>query len=640
MPTGIEELGMISLLIGMGIAVAGDYIIEMVEPDPDIPKPPPDVPKPSTTYLNETFNFLIEETFNTPTITPEIRPIYIPEGNKKQPNLPNIPNPPAVPNRRLPKEADGQNDTLTKRQKSISVAKAATDMKLGGLLHSPISKKELEIRQANSPDLNKVLADANKKSAENFALWLAQQSGTLTEEDELKIEKLGGSVPIWDCAALVTPQFLSGFEGEIGLLIGLEGLHAIASEFRNQRYNAFLPVTGIIPKKYKIKTFTPKNKRTYKEGKTDYAALSNSALSGVAKVLGVDEFPVTVPKSLIGHKPEELNKIYDSQIEALKAEKGRVNSKKLKKIFDKAIKEIEEMKVTELKLMGQEGVEPPTLSYFGDESYTTLKNLPQQNSWIVKVLDELLGNFPISIKIQDSDLLKVGDQTQTMRLPNIAETLAEQMGILMLTQTQLDLISNTVVRGLLETGQAKKLSLLNYYLLDCLRDYAGFKTKENIIEMEYSYNPFASDKEKEFEDKENGKGVTKQEEDPDWEKKSFSERLLTPKNVKIAVEEIDQKENLVNDLLKLRESYSIIKAALTRPVKDEQQLRKHFENLAKAMEDEPDKSNKDEFDRFLDKAELGFTQDGTTSHPDQPYGRPYDQRPQIKRLTKKNRKEK
>lgn len=607
MPAPIVAGAAATAIVGGMVA---DFIYDSIKGDPALaPGELPENPKPTNTTLNEQFNINTVNQYNTtnynispPSISPGVKVIYVPTGNKKQPTVNiNIKAPPTVPNRRLPKEADGQNATQTPSQKSISVSKAATEMELGGLLHFPISTKEMEIRQAVGPDLGQKVREANEKSAKNFGLWMAQQSGTLTEQEEKDLEAMGGGVPVWDCAALITPQFLSGFEGEIGFLIGLEGLHAIASEFRNQRYNAFLPVTGIIPQKYKITTFTPQNNRTYKEGKAQYngkaAFITNAGLNGVSSVLGVDEFPISVPRSFVNHTDAELDKILDKKIQLLGQERTRTTDDKLKKAIEAAIEDCEAQKQ-------------------GKSVYQTLGNIPQQTSWLARVLDEVLGSYPFSITLRDSDLIKVGDQEKTVKVPNIAESLAELQGLGIVNHAATELSLNFLIRILTETGVGRMQTVKNYYLLDVIRDWLGVRTKDKNIDVQFSYDPLF---------------ILQDDPNTSDEFAKFLQAKMAP----VQIEEIDEQITLRKQWDTIDQIFMLCKTYMTRPVKDADSLVKYIKDAAEALRQDKvkDGDGADDFDNFLRLIEKGGVDLPGNTLDNKPYGRDYDQRPRTNRLT-------
>lgn len=559
--------------------------------------------------LNEQINInTVNQTNNTvynvnpPSISPGTRVIYVPTSNGKQPSVEiDIDPPPKVPPRRLPKEADGQNETKTKGKKSISVAVAATDLKLGGLLHIPFTTKEIEIKQAKPVDLVGKVTEANKKSAKNFGLWLALQSGTMTEEDEEELEKLGGAIPIWDCTALITPQQLSGFGGKVGFFIGLEGLHSIAAELKRLKRNAFMEVTGFIPKKYKIKEDNSSVTRAYEEGKTSFdgkaLVLTSSGISGLHSALGVDEFPISVPRSFVNHTDEELDKILDKKIQLLAQERERTDDAKLIKAIDAAIADCQAQKQ-------------------GKSIYQVLNNLPQQTSWLARVLDEVLGSYPFSITLKDSDLIKLGDQEKTVKVPNVAEALAELTGLSIVNHAATELSVNFLIRVLTETGIGRMQTVKNYYLLDVIRDWLGVRTNDKTTEVQFAFDPTFT-----------------LEDDPNTSDE-FA-KFLTPKKVPVQIEEINENITLRKTVQKIEELHLMCKTYMTRKADSKEDLVKYVKEAAEALSGKGDQKEGDDFDEFLRLVETGGVNQPGNSLNNQPYGRDYDQRPRTRRISDK-----
>jgi hypothetical protein len=146
--------------------------------------------------------------------------------------------------------------------------------------------------------------------------------------------------------------------------------------------------------------------------------------------LGLNDYPVYVPKSL-KNMPKD-----PQEIEELQALLNNVANSNNKGDYD-AMVESDVFK----KYM-----EP-------------LPHLTRYQSWQSKTLDELLGSFPIDIHIEDSDLIRVGDQSVDISLPNIAESLAEIIGLLLGSKSLIEANLNASLRGLGEIFSNRLTSL-------------------------------------------------------------------------------------------------------------------------------------------------------------------------------------
>jgi len=526
-----------------------------------------------------------------PTIAPPPRVIYVPTGNGYRPDVDiTIKNPPIIPPRRLPKEADGQSPTKTPKKRSISIKTALYDEIHGQLLTFPITQKPVLFKEYELDGFAEKMRLILETSANYFGNWLAVQQGETLPKEYPK-------PTLFDGTALITPNYLAGLSGNIGLMYGTKALAMLASAYQVSRKNAYQPVSGYVPLEIQISI----------EDIPDFdpffltdPEIENSGLGKIRTAVGGMEFPIAVPRSLIQHTDADLDKILDQKIKLLKAEKGKhPEASKLGRAIKDAIEEAQKQKE-------------------GKEVYRTLENIPQQISWMVSVLDEVLGSFPVSITLKDSDLIKVGEEEQKIRVPNIAESLAELTGMALLNHSATELSINTLVRILCETGTGRQQSIKNYYLLDVIRDYLGCATQEKQIQVPFAYDPVL---------------------DLGKDQKDEFAKFLTPKTVDIDIEELDEKQSLQRWLVQIDSIYALCRAYMTRPARNKTEVYKYLKDIASqfiSIADDNGNTPPDEFDQFLERIETGFTtQDGNTLE-NKPYGRDYTERPRIVRLTKKN----
>ena len=131
---------------------------------------------------------------------------------------------------------------------------------------------------------------------------------------------------------------------------------------------------------------------------------------------------------------------------------------------------------------------PKTLQGSSKET-TSIKNISQLIIQIHKYLDETLGQWPVNLKIPDTDLTTPGDQeSPTISLPNIAELLAELYGAELQSQIQ-----NSDKR--LELGMAAEIESLKKalfamdYALESIIDYFGFKDDFETQKLKLAFSP-------------------------------------------------------------------------------------------------------------------------------------------------------
>ncbi len=108
-------------------------------------------------------------------------------------------------------------------------------------------------------------------------------------------------------------------------------------------------------------------------------------------------------------------------------------------------------------------------------------------AWFAERFDETVGEFEITIEVDDADLTKEGKQTQTIRLPNLAESIAEMFSMMIHFNINNELILNIVNRTLIESGQIKQSEFKTYSALNALIDYVGFHTSSEVQKMPLSF---------------------------------------------------------------------------------------------------------------------------------------------------------
>lgn len=144
-----------------------------------------------------------------------------------------------------------------------------------------------------------------------------------------------------------------------------------------------------------------------------------------------------------------------------------------------------------LKKLGDEDLPAsvPALLTKPDSGNIQIQNLAQFISYTVKQLDALAGKYPIDIQIEDSDLTQEGNQTQELKIPNIAEALAEILGILLILRSESDANLSATVRGMIEAGSAKQAATLAVDYGKANAEFLGYKGKQVKTTIPMAFNP-------------------------------------------------------------------------------------------------------------------------------------------------------
>lgn len=242
------------------------------------------------------------------------------------------------------------------------------------------------------------------------------------------------------------------------------------------------------------------------------------------------------------------------------------------------------------------------------------RNLVQLLGYFMERFEEITGQFEIPIQIKDSDPTTPGDQPKGIKIPNIAEGIAEMMLLLIQTSVNSETLINICTKTLIESGQIKQQDFKNFHQLTTVLDYMGCGTQEvkKFIPLSFSVGA---------------------ETLPD---------LLRDTTVEVSVTELKEQRDMKDVFTPLLDSASIIKSAFFRKFDQKGDIKAQLIDMVKGYAATNDKLNgserdadgKDDFDRFLDDAEIGFTTEPGITNSTEPYGKDYLRRPRIREIGK------
>ena len=118
-----------------------------------------------------------------------------------------------------------------------------------------------------------------------------------------------------------------------------------------------------------------------------------------------------------------------------------------------------------------------------------IESLVDFSAWFAERFDETIGEFEITIEVDDADLSEKGNQKQTIRLPNLGEAIAEIFSLLIHSKINNDLMLNIVNRNLIESGQIKQSEFKIFSALNALIEYVGFPTNSTSEKMPLTFKP-------------------------------------------------------------------------------------------------------------------------------------------------------
>ncbi|MBW4644763.1 MAG: hypothetical protein KME23_17670 [Goleter apudmare HA4340-LM2] len=256
---------------------------------------------------------------------------------------------------------------------------------------------------------------------------------------------------------------------------------------------------------------------------------------------------------------------------------------------------------------------------------TQIQNLAQFIAYSIKQTNNQFGQFPQEIKIEDADLTQEGNQERAIELPNLAESIAEIVGILLVLQSESNANLIATVNAMIEAGSAKQAAILAGDHAAANSEFLGYKGKQVERQVPFTFKPGEQQLDK----------------------------MLQPGEVKVKGFDNDDKNDLNDVLVPLLEMAAMYRAANYRNVGTSDPLGKLGSILRGAADistvmsnlsgltPPPDPNNpnapspepkKNDWDSFVENAESGFiTQPGITDTTN-PYGRPFAQRPKIREI--------
>lgn len=243
----------------------------------------------------------------------------------------------------------------------------------------------------------------------------------------------------------------------------------------------------------------------------------------------------------------------------------------------------------------------------GDEPDETMQieSLADLTAWIAKNFAELMGQWEIPIEIEDNDPLTAGNQKQTIRLPNLAEAIAELFGLAFNSNLQTSLILNTTIRTLQEAGHTKQQALLAHLYSRANAEFLGYEASEKQIEIGMAFTPGEED---------------------------FA-RFLQESTQKMKGWENTDSADLRTYLTDLLQAAAIIRAVYGERVNSGGNLTQQIIDLVKSqssiLDDDTasDGSGQTNWEKWKELVELGFNKPDSAG---QPYGRDFDERPKIR----------
>lgn len=601
--------------------------------------------------------------------TPKVR--KIPKVSNPPFTIYNLPPPPVGlpvtpiprnPPRRLPTTTPlptGGGLSIGIPRQAITVKTSVNNGKYGCLLHEPITKTPIKINVCNNANYSSQFKERQKLAATKFLFYifdkldipippLTQQSQSQTpqeisqQQDEFnalkKLNLRDSGLTIISRKPFRTTSNTSG-GSRTGVIFGSQGISDYINDYINRSSSDLLNISGLVHLDYELvpcPIYEPEEQNPGKIFKpyNIEAQVSSGLTEKIYQILGGDNWFVNSTTPAIDTDGETLIKNIISRVYP-QPPTNQTNNQSTPP-DPRAPEVLTPFHITNIvELIGLlnanqfyraglhefPAIVPSNLVTSIDESLTAeqrrtaernavvkISSLSQFLNWFFERFDEVVGEFEIPIEITDTDATTPENQSRKIKLPNIAESIAELFLLAFQSTVDIQTLVSITTRTMIETGQDKQQNYITYRLLHSLVDWAGYKIKDYPYKLPLLFTP----------------GKEKLDE------------LLTKTEVNITVAEFESKHSLEADLMRFRRLASIGEAGGFKKINPfgdikAQVLKSMFDNL-KLMKDSKN-FDQGAWDKFIADVQEGFARQPGIDSPEKPYGRNFAERPKIRDLT-------
>jgi hypothetical protein len=241
-------------------------------------------------------------------------------------------------------------------------------------------------------------------------------------------------------------------------------------------------------------------------------------------------------------------------------------------------------------------------------------------NWQFERDDERWGQWQVQIDIKDSDITKEGDQRKPIKLPNLAESIAEFEGQLLSILTNVEASVALQVKILAESGMARQEAIKGYLASKAIIKYMAFKSTEVDIPVPMTFTAGAE----------------------------TISQLLEESEGHIKGTDYVEKETLRDVYLDLLQAAAIIRAVHWQRIDTNTDTKAQLLNILRGSVDlaatiaKPQSPSEDggektfnpeeNFEDFIDVVEDGFRNTTGITDVQNPYGKSPDRRPRLRQI--------
>lgn len=118
-----------------------------------------------------------------------------------------------------------------------------------------------------------------------------------------------------------------------------------------------------------------------------------------------------------------------------------------------------------------------------------LQSLPQQISWLTKQLDSLVGELPGEIEIEDIDPQTEGNQTKKFKFPTLSDLMLEIAGLIINNKINTESALTAILNTMVEAGQIKNTAVANYHAIQAILDYLSPNLQQSVVDVPSTFTP-------------------------------------------------------------------------------------------------------------------------------------------------------
>lgn len=132
---------------------------------------------------------------------------------------------------------------------------------------------------------------------------------------------------------------------------------------------------------------------------------------------------------------------------------------------------------------------PKSLLTGRERGQEKIESLTQLIGWFVQQVDALVGEFPVELTIEDIDPTKPGKQSKKVAVPNIAEAIAELYGLALKNTVDSDIHTNFMMRLAAEIIATKNAAIVTQDYARANATFLGYKANPKKRKVNYAFDP-------------------------------------------------------------------------------------------------------------------------------------------------------